>query len=499
MLAVWLAVVLLLLPGIAVGQVGVSPERRPATERDRPTSIAPSLPEGVILETTPGGVPTEIAPNLEVSPQTPPAPTIRSGPPIVLPAPTPPGGRPRGWFELRPTFGISEEYSDNFRRSAENRESNFRTALNPGIQVLLDRGLLTGSALYKLSAFYDSLPQETGTHHAFNGLLAWQATPRLRLSLLEALRQNDDPEQADELQTTQQRREFLSNRTFLTSDYVLDTLQTKQYYHFSSFTRSGGQESKSQTHTFGLSATKILGAINHLTGGYEYLLNNSTTDQGAAAGTPITAESTITGHQVTGSFARDLSAVMTAGVSAAYAFRERESNSQTSSFSRWTFSVFDNYTLTDKLIVRASVGVGQLTTDGSAQDPVLITTTAASYVLGPATFAVKFSRGFSESFTESENFGVILTTSFSASVSYQFTPLLTGRILGTYRENESTGAGADVSNRNVKVYTARAGITYQIASWLTATLEAFHTDRTSGSQPSVNENRVHAVVNAIFY
>jgi uncharacterized protein (PEP-CTERM system associated) len=190
---------------------------------------------------------------------------------------------------------------------------------------------------------------------------------------------------------------------------------------------------------------------------------------------------------------------MTAGVSAVYAFRERDSGPQTSSFSRWSLSLFDNYTLTDKLIVRASIGVAQLTTDGSSRAPIPITTTSASYWRGPATFIVRIARGFSESFTEGENFGVVQTTSVSGTVHYEFTPLLSGHLNGSYHENQFTGAGTDVKERDTTVYTARAGLTYKIASWLTATLEAVHTERTPTSQSTIIENRVHGTLNAIFY
>ena len=147
---VWLAVVLLLVPGIAAGQTGVSPERRLPFDRDRPSRLTPDLPPGVTIEAPPGAVPSEIGPDPQLRPHTPPNPTIRSGPTITLPAPLPEGQRPKGWFEFRPTLGISEDYSDNFRRSASNRESNLRSAVNPGMQVMLDRGYLTGSALSKM-------------------------------------------------------------------------------------------------------------------------------------------------------------------------------------------------------------------------------------------------------------------------------------------------------------------------------------------------------------
>src|SRR5262249_31320024 len=107
---------------------------------------------------------------------------------------------------------------------------------------------------------------------------------------------------------------------------------------------------------------------------------------------------------------------------------------------------------------------------------------------------------------QTQNLGVIQTTSIGGSASYGFTPLLRARVGASYRENEFTGIGSGgttSSVNNTKTITAEANVTYQITNWLTATLDASHTRVESGassaSSSSFDENRVRISLNAILY
>jgi outer membrane receptor for ferrienterochelin and colicin len=50
-------------------------------------------------------------------------------------------------------------------------------------------------------------------------------------------------------------------------------------------------------------------------------------------------------------------------------------------------------------------------------------------------------KGFSETFAEGENFGVVETEGVNGSLSYPFTPSLTGTLTGSFRRNKTTGIG----------------------------------------------------------
>jgi hypothetical protein len=493
MVVVWLAVVLLLVPGISAGQPPAPPEaQRPATtapeRQPAPGAVPLQVPGLVIGVSPPGTFP------VDVSPRTPPSPTIPSGPTVILPTPPPDATRPRRLFEFHPTLGVSEEYSDNFLRSERNPQANFRSMVSPGLQVLLDSGSLTGSAAYTLSAFYDTQPKEPGFHHTLAALLAWQATPRLRLSLAEAFLVSDDPAQADSLQLEQARRTFTSNQLSLTGEYSLGTIEPKAYFRRSDFT---SDTATTQTNAVGLSATASLGRIHTVTAGYEYLVSDTTFSTTTAV--PAANGSTVTGHEITASFSRDLTATTTAGISGAYAIRDHEAGNRSTSFTRRSISLFSNYILTDKLIVRSDIGIAQLNSGSSSGDPLVTSTSNISYWLGPATFSLGIARGFAETFGQGQDFGVVKTSGYTGSVLYRFTPLFSGEINGSYRENEFTGVGGGTAGTTNTVYTAGINITYQIARWLTGTIEAVHTHESSNSQASFSENRVRASLNAILY
>src|SRR5262249_1950666 len=130
----------------------------------------------------------------------------------------------------------------------------------------------------------------------------------------------DNPNQVNQLNLQLNRQQYTSNYFSLTGDYSLDALKTSAYYRLSTFTSgglsatSGGPsttnsgESTTTTQTPGATVAYALGKLHTLTLGYEYLDSETT---GNASGI---ANSTITGHQVTGTFSRALATEMTAGI-----------------------------------------------------------------------------------------------------------------------------------------------------------------------------------------
>lgn len=470
MVGAWLVMLVLLLPGVAAGQLPIAP-------------VAP----------LPGA-------SIEISPRTPPPPTIPTAPNVAPPLPPSVTTRPVKTFDFRPTLGVSEEYTDNFNRTSRDPTSNFRSTVFPGFQVLLDSGFLTGQAAYILSAFHDSSDGHLGAHHQFTGHLAWQATPRLKLTLADALTNSDNPAQADRLNLRLARQEFTSNLLSLGSEYSLGTIDTTEYYRLSTFTST---QQTTTSHTLGATGSAPLGQIHVLTLGYEYL----SSETGAGRADTLTfagpsTNATTTGHQVTGSFSRDLTKDATAGVSVAYAAREQIGATGRTTFTRWNVSLFNNYVVPDKIVVRGSLGVAQLNSGASTGRLLLTSNTDIAYYLGPAVFGLVLERGFAETFDQGQNFGVVETSGISGSVSYRVSPLLTGRISLGYRENKFTGVGAaGQAARDDKIVTATANLTYQVLRWLAATMDYTYTESsgTQGGFTGFIENRVRAGLTVTLY
>ena len=481
MVAAWIAVVVLLLvPGVAAGQIGTLP-----VERRQPVEILPTLPPGLIYDAPRGVAPVDVSPE--------PPTVVPAGPRLRLPLPPPPGARPRGLFHLRPTLGLSEEYTDNFRLSEDDKESNFRTRISPGIQAFIDSGTVTGSAGYTLSAVYDTARgAEPSLHHSLAAAVTWQATPRFRLTLTEAFVHHDDPVVADSLEINQERRNFTSNRTSLVGAYEFDLTTVRGSYRYAHFARDGG--TSSDAHRLGTGVSRQLGYSNRASVGYEYLLSESVNAQGDTT--------RVKGHQLTGSFSRELTSRTTGGVSTSYAIRDQERSGtgrRDASFSRWNVSLFSTYLLAQQISVRSSLGVGLLERDGETGEPILTSTTSIMYWSGPATIVIDIERGFSETFGETDDNGVVQTTGIRASLTYAFSPLLEGRLFGAYRANESTGVGTTNATRGDQtIYTFGAGLTWEITNWLDANLEAEHRRQESSSRP-FTENRIRALLRATFY
>lgn len=449
-----------------------------------------TLAPGVATAQLPGAVTSPV-----VTPRTPPPPSIPSAPAVALPAPPSPAVDPVQRFVVRPTIALTEEYTDNFNRSERGPISNLRSTIAPGLLVLIDRGFLTGQAAYSLSLFHDTSQEEVGYFNSFSGRLSWEATPRLGINAAYVLSESDEPERADRLNLRQERRRFTSNTFSLDAIYALAAIEARPHYRLSQFS---SRDETTISHTLGAGGSLGLGKIHTLAAGYDYL-SSETRSQRTAAATGQ-GDSSLTGHEFTASLSRDLTARSTAGLSAAYAARQQTTPGRQSDFTRWDLSVFNNYVLPERLIVRGNIGVSQLDGDQSSGRPLLTTFSSLSYWFGPAVAGLTVEHGFSETFGQGENFGVVETSGVSASLTYPFTPLVRGSLGVSYRENKFTGEGD--SGRAGQEETTLGGnvsLSVQLRRWLGSSLEYAYTD-TSSSEPArgFTENRVRLLFNAAF-
>ena len=456
----------------------------------------------LVLSIAPAAGQTTVPPGSEFNPRTPPTPTIPSAPEIVFPVQPPTAARPVQLFEFHPLLGLSEEYSDNFNRSVRNHEDNFRSMVSPGMNVRLDAGYLTGQATYVFSGLHDSSSDELGYFNAFAGQLSWEATPRLRLSASAGVTQNDEPGRADRLGLRLERRRFTAGNGSLSADWeIASPITASPYYRASYFNEDRGAETL--THIFGGNVATSIARINTVTLGYEYLTSETSNARGARDAFGVS------GHQLTASLSRDLSERSTAGISGNYAWRTQDAKAPDAeiNFTRWNGSVFANYAIPNTIAIRASVGVSQLSSDSFNGDPVVSTASSLSYWFGQAVATITVERGFSETFAEGQNQGVVKTTGASGSLVYPFTPSLGGHAGVSYHENEFTGIGGtptatggnSSSTRTDKVLSAGVGVSYQILRWLGSSLDYTYS-RTDSSDVDghIIENSVRLSLNFAF-
>ena len=429
---------------------------------------------------------------------TPPAPTIPSAPSIPLPSK--PADRPTRLFDFHPRATLSEEWTDNFFRSDRNPESNLRSSIAVGAQVLLDDPTLSGEFSYAPRGFYDTLFEDFGLHHGLAARLAWQATPRFKLTSAAGFSVDDEPAQADRLDLRRARREFTRTNGTVSGDYSLPLWTLSGFYRVSLFSETG---ESTLTHTSGADVTRLIGRTNSLTGAYRYLNSTTETDRRSAlVEVERTRESSTDGHEFIGTFARELTSTTTVGLSAAYAVRSQVTQASESDYSRWNVSLFNTYSIAQRISLEGSIGIAQLMP--SSGDPLLTWTsdTSLAYYFGPAVLRLTIERGFSETFGDGQNFGVVETSGVAAWFSYDFTPRVSANASGRYRENVFTGIGGGVTRPDENTLGFAVGLTYEIASWLNSSLDYSYTVTESaqrGGGGGYTENRVRAALNAVFF
>jgi opacity protein-like surface antigen len=258
------------------------------------------------------------------------------------------------------------------------------------------------------------------------------------------------------------------------------------------------------------SATIPIYLTNSASVGYEYI--DSKTDQsGGTTGDQgfFSSDSfKVRGHQFTAGASRQLSPITTVGLRGSYALRTGTDETGDEDFQLWNFAVFGRHILPGRLTLDGSVGVTGASSDSSGSvGPNFFTVTSASYQLGRALIALGFDSGFSETFTEGQNFGVVETRGVIGSFSYAITPAISGTLSGSWRRNEPTGIGDASIQSDTTTWTGAVGVSWRIQRRLLLDLTYIYTDHTdnrrtdvttSGSDGSYTENRVQASLRVVY-
>jgi hypothetical protein len=416
-------------PGQAPGAPGQPPIPSPGPG---PVELTPVVPDTQPVPVIPD---TQLIPTL----------TIPSTPQRAFPAPAFRAAL-TSRFTLLPTLTVSEEYTDNFNLTKSNKQSNFRSTVAPGLGLGINSAFVKGLVSYQFAPSYDTATEDVALFHSLLGRVEWEATPLWKLTLSDTFARSDQPSEADRLGLRQQRQAFTSNTVSLSSDYLLGRVATRQSYQMSTFSGEEGDDTTS--HTLAVSATVPLGQTNSITGGYEYLISNTT--NGNANGTLTTSTTTsgasndfeVTGHKFTAGASRKVNTLRTVGITTSYAMRTVTSQNSETDFRLWSAAVFTDYELPGRLKLSASLGASALSSDsGASVGPNLSTKSSLTYQFARALLALAVDKGFSETFAEGENFGVVETEGVTASLSYPITPLLTGSLAGNWRRSKTTGLG----------------------------------------------------------
>jgi hypothetical protein len=366
--------------------------------------------------------------------------TIPSTPQRVLP---PTGDLPLGArFQLEPSIELREEYTDNFDLTEDNRRSNFRSTVSPGLRIGINSPLTTGLIDFTFAPSYDTVTDDVAYFYSLLAQVVWQANPRWQLTVADTFTHSDEPSQADRLGLRTQRDTFTANTLSLTSDYLIGTVATRGFYRWGTFSDDTGEDTTS--HLLGANATIPLYRINSVFAGYEYLTaktEGGTDTPGQQAGARGD-QFDVNGHEVNVAVSRQSTTLRTVGVKGSYAFRTVTDDIGDAHYQIWTAAVFTKYALPGRLTLEGSLGATGLTSDiGASVGPKLFSATRISYEFGRAIATLAFDSGLSETFSGGENFGVVETQGITGSLLYPFTPKLSGTVSGSYRKNKSANLG----------------------------------------------------------
>jgi hypothetical protein len=427
-----------------------------------------------------------------------PPPTVPStaAPPVLLP---PRGRAPRAsFFEFRPGIGLLEEYSDNFTLTEINRVENFRSGVTPTLDIGINGAFTKGWISYVLAVVHDSSKesQDIELFHRVDAQLSWDATPRLKFTLIDTFIKSDEPTVADRLNLSRERRLFTTHAFTARSEYRIDRVATTASYHLATFS---ADDEETTSHTISATASAVLAVANTVTLGYEYLASDSSStpaaDPFALRGIGAGA-TTITGHRVSTAVERRLNALTTGGLSGSYAIRDVDTNGQSNDYDIWTVSAFGRYAA-GRVWISAGLGYSGLR-QSTGSDSAITSFATASYTLPRGSVSVGFESGFAETFAEGQNRGVIRTSGVNGTVVHQFTPLITGTVTAYYRRNDTAGAGDTVVDRAQTAWGANVTLSIQFTSWLRLTLDYLHSDSSSAPLPSTIENRGRITLQARF-
>jgi hypothetical protein len=417
-----------------------------------------------------GAQPRMPVPGTEAPPTLPPPPS-QSHLPAVLSDPKATAARTA--FDLHPSVAFSEQYSDNFRISSTNKIDNFRSTLSPGLLIGINGPRTRGTVSTSLGVTQDSVDKfgdfrffpilYAGVKHAFD--------PRLSLSLVDGFARSDEPALANQFGLRQQRRTFTTNTLGLSADWLLDLLATQGYYQLSTFSST---DQTTVSHILGVDVGIPIGPLIAAKAGYEFS-HFRTSGTTASVRTSGTTASESTGNMVWASLARRISPFRSVGIATSYSLQSLDNTRI------WNVSLFTAYELPGRLSLSGSLGVGLLSSDSGGDRSALTSNTSASYTFAKAVIALAILQDFNQTGLQGQNFGIVLTRSYTGTFSYALTPFIDTSLRASYSENEFTGVGNSQASRNSNTLSAGAYLGWRLRPWLTMGLDYTYTRYSSGT------------------
>jgi hypothetical protein len=379
-----------------------------------------------------------------------------------------PTGAPR--FIFTPSLTLAEQWTDNFFLVDRGRTENFRTSLALGLALLMNLPNTQGSISTSLAGAYDSAPDTENFNFfpSFHATVIHTFTPRLSLTITEDLRRDDDPLFADPNGLRRNRETFVTNTLSLSLNWLVDIFQTQLYYRNLLFFSDSGD---TISHIIGGNVSMPAGALNTLTGGYEFSFHDTSSNSDSYS------------NRVYGIFRRQIGTFTTVGVSSSFAW-----NHTTSDSTIFNVSLIGSHGIPGGFSVSGSVGYGLFDSSTASKPTHLFTASLnASYQFARGFVTVGFFQDVRQTAEEGQDFGLVTTRAARGSFSYPITPFINANVHAEYSRNEPL-EGSSQTIPSSSILTAGANLSWQITNWLSMTLAYLYIDRKTDRDTNIGSN-----------
>jgi hypothetical protein len=384
-------------------------------------------------------------------------------------------------------------WTDNFNFSSTDKQSDYRTVIGPGANLQINGPTTKGSISATWAFTYDTAASSSDNFNVFpslNASIVQIFTPRLSATLTDSYVQNNSPYQSNQFGLTTQRQTFTSNSFSASVNYLIDRIATSVYYRNSFYTFGSSNGSNTGSNIVGATASMPIGVFNTVGLGYEHSWSDTSgTSSGNNSGQT-------TGNLLTATYTRQTGLYSSAGVQGSYQWLSgpgastNQSGSQSSGDGQiWNISLFSTYGLPSGLSVSGSLGYSQASsnTSGQSNQGGVTSNSNLSYRFGPAAVSLGVFSDFQNTGLTGQNFGVVQTQGVTGSLSYSFTPLVTGSVYASYISNGTTGFGNNSSSPNSNTWNTSVNLNWQILRWLAMNAQYSYSFWNNGGIP-INGN-----------
>jgi hypothetical protein len=295
----------------------------------------------------------------------------------------------------------------------------------------------------------------------------------MKLTVSDTYIRDDDPSLSNPngASLRGERNEFSLNTFSISLSWLIDIVQTQVYYRNSYFFDEEG----TMSHIFGVNASVPVGALNSVSGGYEFTVRDTSGDSNGQS----------TGHRLWGSVSRSLDTFTSAGVSSSFSLILDDDDDTRRIVN---ISLFAAHGVPGGFSLSGSVGYSVFDSDSASNpDHAFSASINGSYRFALATISAGFFQDFRQTADEGEDFGLVFSRTAYVAFSYAITPFITATARGQYSRNEPVSGGGSGINPQT-TYTAGAGFSWRLLTWLSLSGNYTWTKRDVDNDGSVNAN-----------